>query len=152
MNRIRQYASYTVIGLLVIAVYALCVTKSSHVGFPSTIAAEQTKANSNVISVGSMEELENYIKNNKRVIIDIYASWCGPCNKFAPLYEKFAAKYPEICCIKVDGDKVPAVRNKYKVNGYPTFVLIKNGTKIKQFSGAPQNLERFEERVNALIS
>ncbi len=130
MNWIKQCTSYTIIGLLVIAAYTLCITDTSK-----------------VISVNNMNELNQYINDNDCVIIDIYASWCGPCNKFAPLYEEFAAKYPKICCIKIDGEHVPAAKKRYKVTGYPTFVIIKNGDKIGQFSGASQNIDRFEKKV-----
>lgn len=113
--------------------------------------AEQKKSGGQVYSVGSLEELNKYIQENDRVIIDIYASWCGPCKKFAPMYEEFAQKHPNIICLKVDGEKVPAVKKKYNVTGYPTFALYKNKQKIDQSSGAPQSLARFEEKVKALL-
>lgn len=112
---------------------------------------EPKKMGGEVYSVSTINELNNYIETNDSVIIDIYASWCGPCKSFAPLYEEFSKKHPLIICLKADGEKITALKNKYKISSYPTFVLYKNKVKIEQFSGASQSVARFEERVKKLF-
>ena len=155
MNSSKKYKVYTLVGLLGITVYALCITKSDNEGsLTSQIEpgqpVEQTKEKK-VIPVSSFEEHEKYLKKNERVITKLYTKWCGPCKSFAPLYEEFAVKHPEIICLDVDAERVPSVRAKYNVNGFPSFILTKNGTKVGQFSAASKSVARFEERVQVLL-
>jgi len=126
------------------------------VGTVKTEVKKGFQASGKVISVESMDELDRYIKAGERVIVDVYASWCGPCKSFVPIYEKFAEKYPKITCLKIDGEKVPGVKTwtikgkKEKVTGYPTFVALKDGRAIEKTSGAPGNLGRFENKIKEI--
>ena len=75
---------------------------------------------------------------NKKVIVDFYATWCGPCNKISPTYEKFAKEYSasNIQFCKVDVDENEEVCMKYNVTSMPTFIAFANGKEFKRILGA----------------
>jgi thioredoxin 1 len=70
------------------------------------------------------------------VVIDFYATWCGPCKRIAPTFEKLAQSLPKITFLKVDVDDSPELVNAYDINAMPTFVFLKNGKIIKKVEGA----------------
>lgn len=78
----------------------------------------------------------------KLVVIDFFATWCGPCKNIAPYVTQYAAKYPEANFFKVDVDKCKTTQDTYKVTAMPTFVFVKNGRTVAEFKGAdPKKLE-----------
>jgi thioredoxin 1 len=70
------------------------------------------------------------------VVIDFFATWCGPCKRIAPTFEKLAEAFPKITFLKVDVDESPDLVNKYDVSAMPTFVFLKDGLVIKRVEGA----------------
>ena len=62
------------------------------------------------------------------VLIDFYATWCGPCRMIAPIVAKIAEGHPELSVLRVDVDKVPQAAAKFGVNSIPTLVHMKDGT------------------------
>ncbi|KAK9758314.1 hypothetical protein RND81_01G222300 [Saponaria officinalis] len=75
-------------------------------------------------------------KENKLVVIDFTASWCGPCRVIAPILAECAKKYPNILFLKVDVDELKDVAEAWKIQAMPTFIFVKDGEKIHEFSGA----------------
>ena len=74
---------------------------------------------------------------NKLVVIDFMATWCGPCKMIGPKLEELAAEMAtELVVLKVDVDECEDIAVEYNVNSMPTFVFIKSGSKIEEFSGA----------------
>lgn len=64
------------------------------------------------------------------VLIDFWATWCGPCRMLAPVVEQIAAAHPEIKVGKVNVDDCPALAAAFQVSSIPTLVYVKNGTVI----------------------
>ncbi|MCQ2207465.1 MAG: thioredoxin domain-containing protein [Paludibacteraceae bacterium] len=80
-------------------------------------------------------------------IVDIYATWCGPCKQLSPILDKMAKKYKgKVQFYKMDIDKSSAVQNAYRINSIPT-LLFCNGGKIEIIQGAPS-----ESDLNQLIA
>ena len=70
------------------------------------------------------------------VIIDFFATWCGPCKRIAPTYEKLAEAFTNVTFLKVDVDEAPELTNEYNISAMPTFVFLKNGKEVKRVEGA----------------
>ncbi len=69
------------------------------------------------------------------VVIDFYATWCGPCKVIAPMYEKLAQTYSELTCLKVDVDESQELVDKYDISCMPTFIFLKDGQVVKKVEG-----------------
>ena len=79
------------------------------------------------------EEFESVISSD-RVLIDFYATWCGPCKMLGLVLEKFD-KRNIIPIIKVDVDEARNVANEYKILSVPTLIIFENKKEIKRTSG-----------------
>jgi len=83
---------------------------------------------------------------NKLVVVDFFATWCGPCKMIAPKLQKMSEEMKEVVFLKVDVDENEEIATEYKVSAMPTFVFIKNKSKIDEFAGAN------EAKLKELIS
>ena len=82
------------------------------------------------------ENFEREVLNFKgKVLVDFFATWCGPCKMLAPILEKFAEGQDEVKVCKLDVDTATPVAIKYGVNVIPTLVLFENGDVIKKDVG-----------------
>ncbi len=79
-----------------------------------------------VKEIGS-EELRQTIANQGKVLVDFFATWCGPCKMLAPVIDKVAEKTPDVTFVKVDIDKNVDAAEEFGVQVIPTLVLIENG-------------------------
>jgi len=79
---------------------------------------------------------------DRLVVVDCFASWCGPCIQMAPIFERFAGEFPDVVFIKMDMDQVPSLKSELSVWALPTFVFFKHGKKVGSFMGANTTLLR----------
>jgi thioredoxin 1 len=79
---------------------------------------------------------ESEIPKKGAVVIDFFATWCGPCKRIAPTFEKLAEAFTGITFLKVDVDESGDLVNTYDVNAMPTFIFLKDGVVIKRVEGA----------------
>lgn len=83
------------------------------------------------------EMLENEVMNSdKPVLIDFFATWCGPCRMVSPIVDEIAEEHDEFKICKVDVDKEPELAQKFGVVSIPTLVVIKDGKVTGQSVGA----------------
>ncbi|MDU8885692.1 thioredoxin [Yeosuana sp. MJ-SS3] len=76
------------------------------------------------------------INSETPILVDFFASWCGPCKMLAPILEQVKEELGEaIKIIKIDVDKNELLAAKYQVRGIPTMLLFKNGKQIWRQSG-----------------
>ena len=83
------------------------------------------------------------------VILDFFATWCPPCKKFAPVFEKAANKHPNILFVKIDVDKHKNLTEKYGVRSMPTIIALKDGKEVKKTTGFMSN-KKFENWINSI--
>ncbi len=91
----------------------------------------------NASNVGmSMSDYEKLLVNDKPVVIDIYAEWCGPCKKMSPyLTEMQNTMSDKVTIIRIDADKNTALCKELKVDALPTVYVYKNKTKTFEHIG-----------------
>ena len=83
-----------------------------------------------------METFSKIINDEKPVLVDFSAEWCGPCKIMAPELKRFANENKNIRVLKVDIDKNPASANEFNIQGVPTLILFKKGKVMWRQSGA----------------
>ncbi|QBN17588.1 thioredoxin [Flavobacterium nackdongense] len=79
---------------------------------------------------------DTIIKAEKPVLIDFFATWCGPCQTLAPILKQVKDNLGErISILKIDVDKNQQLASKYQVRGVPTLILFQNGKQLWRQSG-----------------
>ncbi len=80
-----------------------------------------------VLHIGKAEFDEKVIKSEKPVLVDFYASWCGPCKMLAPVLEEIAEEHPEYVIVKVNVDEESELAKEFKVMSIPALFVIRDG-------------------------
>lgn len=78
---------------------------------------------------------EVVLGSEKTVLVDFFATWCGPCQMLAPTIEEISDEHPEYTVVKIDVDDAPDLAVKYGIVSIPTLVVIKNGEVINKVIG-----------------
>ncbi|KAI8343396.1 PITH domain-containing protein [Chlamydoabsidia padenii] len=90
------------------------------------------------------QQLITSVSADKLVVIDFYATWCGPCKMISPFMAQLASRYRHVQFAKLDVDKVKDVATLCKVTAMPTFQFYKGGKKVAELKGAnPTQLEQY---------
>ena len=92
------------------------------------------------------------LQNDKPVIVDYWAEWCGPCRMVAPVLEEIANEYGEkIDVVKLNIDENPAVSQRYEIMAIPTMSVFKGGQVVKQIVGAKPKSALLRELADYLV-
>lgn len=105
-----------------------------------------------VVSVPhTLLSLDQMLASEQRLIVlDFYAEWCGPCKRISPEISKLQSTYfDRIVVQKIDVDQCDDVASHYKITSMPTFVFIKNSTILDTVIGA--NLELIHQKIAVYI-
>lgn len=94
---------------------------------------------------------KDLINNDKPVLIDFYADWCGPCKAMNPILKEVAQKMENKArIVKINVDKNPAVAEQYKIQGIPTFLIFQNGN-LKWRQSGMVSAHHLETTINQII-
>lgn len=78
---------------------------------------------------------EEVVHADRTVLVDFFATWCGPCRMIAPILEEIAQKRPELQVCKVNVDEEDALAKQYQIGSIPTLLVVKEGRITARSSG-----------------
>ena len=82
------------------------------------------------------DNFKSTIENSKgKVLVDCFATWCGPCKMLSPILDELAKEVKEVTFYKLDVDENPITSEEYQIMTIPTILLFENGKLISQTSG-----------------
>lgn len=89
------------------------------------------------------KNLDETLNNNKIVILDFWAPWCGPCKQFAPTFEEMSEKYTDITFAKINTEEEQELGAQFQIRSIPTLMIFKEQIAIFSQAGAlaPADLE-----------
>ncbi|CRG84249.1 thioredoxin, putative [Talaromyces islandicus] len=82
------------------------------------------------------------------VIVDFYATWCGPCKAIAPKIAQWSEEHTNIRFLKVDVDKMRQIASTYGITAMPTFIVFKDGQSVQTIRGA--NVPELQNAIQSL--
>jgi thioredoxin 1 len=94
-------------------------------------------------------EFDEVTSGDGIVLIDFWAEWCGPCHRFAPVFERVSEKHTDITFGKVDTEAEPELSIRFRINSIPTLMAVRDGVIVFQQAGALP--ERMVEELIAKV-
>jgi thioredoxin 1 len=98
------------------------------------------------------ENLESTIQDNGIVVLDFWASWCGPCRRFAPTFEDASNRHGDVTFGKIDTEAQKQLAMELQISSIPTLMVFRDGVLLYREAGAlpPGDLEQLVQQVKKL--
>ena len=91
-------------------------------------------------------EFDELVKNNKTVVVDFFATWCGPCKMFSPILEKLSEEEKDVKVVKVDVDEEEDLAYRFGISSIPTVIIFKDGKPVSKAIGY-RSLDQMKEMI-----
>ncbi|CAH8556356.1 unnamed protein product [Schistosoma turkestanicum] len=82
------------------------------------------------------------------VVMDFYATWCGPCSDIAPVFKELSTKYPNMKFVKIDVDKLGDLAQRYNIRSLPTFIFLRGTEQIDRITGGAA--QKLRDKIHEL--
>lgn len=117
---------------------AVAVVAAGLAGCNGQETAGVSGSTAHLLHISSMSEFEQQVlRSDQPVLVDFYASWCGPCKALAPTIESLAGEYAgKARVVKIDADANRELGQVGRVDAYPTVVLYNKGKEVQRWVGA----------------
>ena len=89
-----------------------------------------------ILHVNESEFDREVLQDSGTVLVDFWATWCGPCRMLAPILEELSGQHPELKIVKVDVDENRDLALQYGIESIPTLLVFQNGRLVNQAVGA----------------
>lgn len=100
-------------------------------------------------TISSVAAFSDLLSANKKVVVDFYADWCGPCKMMSPILDRLAVAHADVTFVKVNVDEAQELTRHCGVSAMPTFIAFVNGGKVGEIKGADKaGLERLISSMN----
>ena len=97
-----------------------------------------------VINITKDNFQQEVVAASQTVLVDFWATWCGPCQMMGPILEELATKHPEIKVGKINVDEQPELATQFQIDAIPALIVFKSGKAAAQTVGL-QPIENLEQ-------
>ena len=116
----------------------------------STENTAKTDANGNEVVVTN-DNFQQLLNGEKPLMVDFWATWCGPCRAVAPTIASLADEYKgKVVVAKCDVDQCPELASKYGISAIPTVMFFKNGKMVDRIIGAVEK-DEYKAKIDAML-
>lgn len=99
-----------------------------------------------VVTITTENFAQEVLHSDKPVLLDFWASWCGPCRMVAPVLDQIAGERPDIKVCKINVDEEQELASAFQIMSIPTLMVVKGGKVVRQSAGA-----RPKEQILAML-
>ena len=111
--------------------------KAQNFGYDKAIKRNNKEASTmSVLHIKKENFDQEVLHSEKPVLVDFWASWCGPCRMVGPILDEIAGERPDIKVCKINVDEQPELASRYQIMTIPTLMVIRDGEIITRSSGA----------------
>ncbi len=119
----------------------------------ASIFSAQAATTGGVDAIYSKVQFDDVLATNEVVVVDFYATWCGPCKRLAPTYAALADEFAgRAKFVKIDGDRNTSLTQKYNVHAYPTLMYFKNGSRVLKGKDMDRSKAHLRSKVDSLLN
>lgn len=121
---------------IVLAVLFIAVLIGISLGTGKKTEKTKVEAENAVIPVTSANFEKEVLNSDKRVLVDFYADWCGPCKILSPRVAEIANENKDLKVVKINVDQNEDLARKYNISSMPTLLVIEKGKELNRAVGA----------------
>lgn len=99
----------------------------------------------------SRNDFDNFLKEDGVMVLYFFATWCGPCVSFKPIFEKVSSDLKNVNFIKINVDEQRDLAIKYNVSAIPTIIFIKNGNPVFSNTGTMSE-DSLKKKIESILN